>query len=527
MLRQIHIFLDSELVFVKNYAKALGNEELNNVKKIIQKYIDMPMPGKTFQRVISNFQIFHRAFENLYFLLITDIVDSLQYIDAIIIRTIDKFKELFPKPLEVSQPGSSQDEFIDFLDQIQKELHSKISIIGPAYSGKTTLYNMLRSGEEKTLMDFAKISTFDIDGIGFDLWDFQLNDNFSLLWSKFIRGSDLVILFFNLANYNLKIINYFLNLHKTKSSYSKLLIIGNKRDLVEDADIRRIKNELSIPDFKEISLNAPEAKSEIYEYITEIIGLEEKFPENFEDLVKEADNLVLGGKKVQALAKYKELVALSDSYQNILFTKILKQKIEDLNQKIREDVEKRKELEKRKDFEVAKPLIFTRKVTVKPLPSPESSTEPQDITPEEEELPPAPKRPAKKLVPFQKLEKETEIKPIKTTKPPLKIIKKIPPPKEVRKEHPRAKPTDTEKSKAKMPMELFGEAEEIKKEMDKPLVIDFTKELQKAIIDKGSTLSLPLCQKLITDLQKSLDRPLDIEDVKLAAEFFVKQEKMP
>ena len=37
MLRQIHIFLDSELLFVKNYAKALGNEELKNVKLIIQK----------------------------------------------------------------------------------------------------------------------------------------------------------------------------------------------------------------------------------------------------------------------------------------------------------------------------------------------------------------------------------------------------------------------------------------------------------------------------------------------------------
>ena len=523
MLRQIHIFLESELLFVKDYAKALGNEELNNVKTIIQKYIDMPMPGKTFQRPISNFQIFHRAFENLYFLFITDIVYSLQYFDAIILKTIDKFKVLFPKPSEITQSGPAKDEFIDFLDQIQKELHSKISIIGPAYSGKTTLYNMLRSGEEKTLMDFAKTSTLEIDGIWFDLWDFQLNDNFSLLWSKFVRGSDLIVLFFNLANYNLKMINHFLNLHKIESNYSKLLIIGNKRDLVEDADLRRIKNELSIPDFKEISLNAPDVKSEIHKYINEVLGLKEKFPENFEDLVKEADDLALEGKKIQALAKYKELTTLSELYQNIMFTKTLKQKIEDINKKIKEDIKKRKEFEKTKAFDVAKPLIFTRKVTVKPLPP---SDEPQDIKSLEEELPPAPKRPPKKLVSFQMLEKETELKPIKATKPPLKIIKKIPPPKEVRKEPQPAKTPDTTSPKAKMPMELFGPHEEIKKEMDKPLVIDFTKELQKIITEKGSSLSLTLCQNLITELQKSLGRPITLEDIKLAAEFFIKQEKL-
>ncbi|MFX0022218.1 MAG: ADP-ribosylation factor-like protein [Candidatus Hermodarchaeota archaeon] len=526
MLRQIHIFLESELLYVKNYAKALGNEELKNVKLIIQKYIDMPMPGKTFQRPVANFQIFHRAFENLYFLFITDIVDSLQYIDTIILKTIDKFKELFPNPLDINQSGPAKQNFNEYLDSLQKDLHSKIAIIGPAYSGKTTLYNMLRSGEEKPHMDFAKTSSFEIDGMSFDIWDFQLNDNFSLLWSKFVRGSDLLILFFNLANYNLKMINFFLNLHKNESNYSKLLIIGNKRDLVENADLKRIKNELSIPEFKEISLNAPDAKSEITGYISEILGLKEEFPENLENLVKEADDLVLEGKKIQALAKYKEILGVSESYQNIMFTKNLKQKVDNLNKKIKEDVEKRREFEKSKDFEVAKPLIFTRKVTVKPLPASESDVESQDRIITEEELPPAPRKTPQTLVSFQKLEKEMEAKPVKVSKPPLKVIKKIPPPKEIKKETTPTKTTDTTAPKAKMPMEIFGPHEDIKKDMEKPLVIDFTKELQNFISEQGSSLSLKLCENLISELQKSLERPLTIEDIKLAADFFVKQEKL-
>ena len=112
-----------------------------------------------------------------------------------------------------------------------------------------------------------------------------------------------------------------MNLHKNESNYSKLLIIGNKRDLVEDADLRRIKNELSIPEFKEISLNDPDAKTEIQSYITEILGLKEKFPENLKNLISTAlqlrkhleinkkdiqnkRNLQLTESKIRRLTKY-------------------------------------------------------------------------------------------------------------------------------------------------------------------------------------------------------------------------------
>ncbi|UCD02203.1 MAG: hypothetical protein JSV23_04075 [Promethearchaeota archaeon] len=525
MLRQIHIFLESELIFVKDYARALGNEELSNVKKIIKKYINMPMSGKTFQRPISNFQIFHRASGKLYFLFITDLIDTLQYIDEIMINTIEKFTELFPNPQKIRESIQSNIEFNDFLDQLQKDLHSKIAIIGPEYAGKTTLYNMLKSGEEKIIMDFAKTSTLEIDGICFDLWDFQLRDNFSLLWSKFVRGSDLVILVFNLANYNLKMINHFLKLQILESGYSKLLMIGNKRDLVEDADIKRIKNELNVSDFKELSLTASDVKAQIHKFIIEILGLKKNLPKNFDEMVKEADNLVFEGKNVQALAKYKELVSLSESFQDIINTKALKLKIEDLNNKIKKEMEKRKESEKKKEFEVAKPLIFTRKITVKALPGTELEIQSQDEESLIKKASPPPK-PIQELIPFQKLDIEEEIKPSKVLKPTLKIIKKASALKDISSEFQTGKTDYITKPKPKMPIELFEPHEKIKKDMEKPLVIDFTKELQKIIIKKGSSLSLKLCENLITELEKSLGRALTLDDIKLAAGFFVKQEQL-
>ncbi len=527
MLRQIHIFFSGDLIFIKDFAIGLGSEELNNVKTIIQKYIDMPMPGKTFQRSVSNFQIFHRASGNLYFLFITDLIDSLQYIDAILLKTIEKFKLLFPNAQEIKESIPEKEDFNNFLDQIQRDLHSKIALIGPSNSGKTTLFNMLKSGEEKTIMEVAKASTFEIDGISFDLWDFQLKDNFSLLWSKFIKGSDLVILLFNLANYNLKMIKHFLNLQMRESNYSKLLIVGNKRDLVEDSDLRRIKNELNIPDFKEISLNSLDAKTQIIEYIVEILGLKEKRSDKFTLLLKEADNLVLEGKNVQALAKYKELITLSESYHDIISTKNIEKKIIDLESKIQKQIERRKESEKKMDFEISRPLMFSRKITVKPLPLEGTEAESPSLDREnlDEELLSPPPKPTS-LVSFQKLDKEIDMKPLKIPKPPLKIIKKASIPQEVEKEISPIKSESKEKPKAKMPMEIFGEHEDIKKEMEKPLVVDFTKELQKMIVSKGSSLSLNLCKNLILELEKSLGRPITIEDIEIAADFFVKQEQL-
>jgi len=205
MLRQIHIFYSTQHLFVKDYAIAYGNEELKNIKATILKYMEIPIPGETFNRKISNFQIFHRGLGNLYFLIITDMVDSIQYIEPLMENIIRKFQDLFSNPETIKESSDAKTEFIRFLDQIQQDLRSKITIIGPTNAGKTTFYNMLKRNGEKVIMEVAKSSNILLDGLSFEIWDFQLKDNFSPLWAKFIAGSDLVILLFNLSKSSLKI----------------------------------------------------------------------------------------------------------------------------------------------------------------------------------------------------------------------------------------------------------------------------------------------------------------------------------
>ncbi|MHA2089066.1 MAG: GTPase domain-containing protein, partial [Promethearchaeota archaeon] len=362
-------------------------------------------------------------------------------------------------------------------------------------------------------------TTFQIEGLSFELWNFRLKDNFSNLWSKFVRGSDLIILLFNLANYNLKIMNHFLSMHKLESNSAKLIIIGNKRELVSDEDLRRIKNELNIYDFKEISLNSPDAKTQIKNYIKEAMDLKEELPSNFENLVKEAEGLVNMGNTLQALAKYRDLVKLCIEYQDFEHITLFEQKVNELSTRLKEQKQLRKEIEKDRAFEIPRELKFKKKVEVKPLPTSALPTEIFTKENVEEELPPPPKRLSSEMVSFRKLEsKPAGLKLLKSSEKTA-FLKKPAIPTQSIEEKPKT-------SGVKMPMELFSPHEELSKDIKKQASVDFIQELQNLISEKGSSLSLKLCEQLITDLAESLGRAVTIDDVKLAAEFFVKQEQM-
>ncbi len=120
MLRQVYIFHNKMIVFSEALTSALGEDELNNIIKLIESYIAKPMPGQTHHQSVLNYQIFHRGEKNIYFLIITDMIDKIDYIDDEIKNIIKKFSELFPNPEEIIETSLSKYEFREYLYEIYK-----------------------------------------------------------------------------------------------------------------------------------------------------------------------------------------------------------------------------------------------------------------------------------------------------------------------------------------------------------------------------------------------------------------------
>ncbi len=514
MLRQIHIFHKGERVFSHTYALGLAKEDLSNVYKIIEDYVENPIPGKTFHKPIgSNYQIFHRGSGVLYFLIITDITDSIDYMDKTLKTLFVKFKERFSDPKAVKEESGNKDEFLEFLKDLQKELHSKIAIAGPVNSGKTTLYNMLKTGEERSLINFARISELSIENLSFDLWDFQLKDNFSLLWSKFLGGADLIIFIFDASNYNLKVINHFLNFEKKEGRFSRFVLIANKIDLVSEDDIKKISNELNNAEFAKLSLTSPKARSNAYQILRNSLGLKRRLPENFEGLLNEAEHLESEKKLVEAMHRYKDLIFICNEYQDYSYIQKFEEKVKLLQQKVEKQVERKKKFDRKRKFKPPTKRTFTTQVSVKTLPKNGVKTEKLPILKEKNafsgKLRPSDFKINKNLLNHYYKEK-SEIKKIQSI--PANIKKKQ-----------GQEPSNVFKTGSDADKKAKFEVNEANfEEMKK--IHGIVKLLMQVIEERGSKLSEELCELYINELKNSLQRELNYDDLELAADFFIKQE---
>ena len=502
MLRQLHVFLKTDLIFTHTYAMAIGDEEVDNIKKILKSFLEIPMPGKTFQLPGSNFQIFHRSKDNLVFVLITDLIDNRDYIENVLIRIIDKFKTLFPDTEAIDRTILHSEDVLSFLNEIQHNMHSKIAIMGPFNSGKTYLYNMLKNQEERDIADFAKVSTFNIHKLKFDLWDFQLPENYHGLWSKFIKGSDLILLLFDLSNFNLKVIEHFLQLFNQESKLSKLLVIGNKNDLVNEDEIKLSSNLLKIGEFQTISLMKPNAEQKVRDLVARSLGLKKELPANFSLIIKEAESYENDGNDVLAIAKYKELIKICNDYQDFFYILKFKENLDRLTKKLEEGKKYRRNAGSKLKFEIPDQIKFHQQVKVQPLPSEAPQELVKPVLPKKGfiEMPlesTYEKKKVENLTLFSQQDKDMAEKKEFLTPEDIRLDINL-------------------KSAEKKELD-------IEKEIDYQ---DFPKKLQALIEKYGSSLSFKLCEHLINELRKTLARPLTLEDIESAARIFVNQEKL-
>ena len=155
MLKQVYIFHKLKMVFRESLTSSLGEEELNNIIKPIESYIAKPVPDQTHHQSVSNYQIFHQGVGNLYFLLLTDLIDNVDYFDEEIKNIIQKFSELFPNPEDIIETSLSKYEFREFLYEIYKNSLNepikmeKDDILPTAMDQEDELFNILSESQKK------------------------------------------------------------------------------------------------------------------------------------------------------------------------------------------------------------------------------------------------------------------------------------------------------------------------------------------------------------------------------------------
>ncbi len=475
MLRQIHVFHKGEMVFSHNLALGLNADDLANIIPVIKSNLDAPISGKIFQRSIGEFQIYNSGEGSTSFLFVGD--DDISYIENILNKIMKKFMGLFPNPKSIESNGSRKLEFIEFLYTQQRALHSKIAIIGPIKSGKTTLYNMLKASEEKKIMDFAKTSSFEIEDLSFEIWDFILPENYSNLWFKFVAGADLIILVFDASNYNLKLIHHFVNIKKTDAPSSRFLIIANKNDIISsDEDIKLMKNEVGLLNIHELSLISPQGRSTLINLIIETLRLKKPLPPDYGDFIDKAIKFEENGNLTEAIIKYRDIITIARKHQDSNTLSSFEEKLELLEQQREEQRILEKEAIRRQKFAVPAKVGFHKKPSVKSLPS---------VKP----------LPGDKWAPH--------IQPVSPSKGSTLKRKEI-------EEQPR--PLDKEEIKISLVKTLIQNAE-----YDKALLI--------LIKEKGSSLSPKLSKEFVKKLQMTLDKSLSLFDLQIAAEIFRKAEK--
>jgi small GTP-binding protein len=123
----------------------------------------------------------------------------------------------------------------------------KTTLIGDTTTGKTSLvrrikYDTFLCNTECTVgVSFIKL---DRDNLKYELWDTAGQERFFALLPMYFRNSRIIIFVFDLSdNDSLNAFDKYVGQFNILSDY-KLIIVGNKLDLVTESQVKYIQNEV-------------------------------------------------------------------------------------------------------------------------------------------------------------------------------------------------------------------------------------------------------------------------------------------
>ena len=161
------------------------------------------------------------------------------------------------------------------IDGTHRNLRPKISLVGFSGVGKTTITQLIKAEEiplEHIPTINGDVATIKIGKLTFPLWDFAGQEQFSLLWNRFIKGSDAVLLITNSTLENIEKSKFFLEFIKEEAPYAHSAIIGNKQDLPNALSVENIERITGVKTYSMVAIK-PGNREKMMQIIADILDM--------------------------------------------------------------------------------------------------------------------------------------------------------------------------------------------------------------------------------------------------------------
>ncbi|MGV9205110.1 MAG: ADP-ribosylation factor-like protein, partial [Promethearchaeia archaeon] len=277
ILRQVYIYKNDDLLYYRHFGKALKEEAFENLMEEIKEDAFGRNPKEIEYHDYYKYRISYTTDQdlNLIFLFVTGLTDDFDNIKKELLRCKKEFLNLFEDILQHRFDAKTFEVFDPTIDSIHKNLRPKITLIGFSGVGKTTITRLIKA-EEIPMQHIptitGDIATIKIGKLHFHLWDNAGQEQFSYLWSKFLKGSDAVLLITDSSLENVEKSKFFLELINESSPNAQVAVIGNKQDLPDAMEPENIERILGIKTYSMIATD-PDNRDKMIQIIADILEM--------------------------------------------------------------------------------------------------------------------------------------------------------------------------------------------------------------------------------------------------------------
>jgi len=260
MLRQVYILKEGNIIYEKDFGKALSFENFQSIYQEIDAEVSRGLIDDYGSTHFFKYRIIYTVDTelNLLFIFIIGFNDDIETVKRELKKLKTEFLVSFGDILD-NLDLSLLELFDPMIESIHKKIKTKISLVGFSGVGKTTITRLISAGlipDTHIPTITGKVSTIKIGKLVFHLWDFAGQEQFSYLWSDFIFGSDAVLLITDSSLENVEKSRYFIELIKEQTPNAHAAAIANKQDRENALSVEKIEKILGIKAYPMIAIES-------------------------------------------------------------------------------------------------------------------------------------------------------------------------------------------------------------------------------------------------------------------------------